>query len=290
MENTKDNTNIWIDIDKASEMIGLSSQTLKRKCRQGEFVFKIVKKGKVAHYFILLKSMPDFAQDKYLGDTAVDLKYSEVPSWAKLQAEKYVRILDASAGLKGKELKKFIDNWNNNDEEEFTTSYPSLIKMRRRYFRYGVAGLISKHGQHLVGSCVPDDYFEYFKTLYLIEGGPSLRSCRDLTLGYAVRELSKAEFKGEGNVNQLADKLAELGVGEEAVAQVREFALQEKHHGERTKAILDKYAGEYAQETNGQKVYSCSVCGFEYVGDLDSEPDDYKCPVCNMPKAVFKEI
>lgn len=189
MENTKDNTNIWIDIDKASEMIGLSSQTLKRKCRQGEFVFKIVKKGKVAHYFVLLKSMPDFAQDKYLGDTAVDLKYSEVPSWAKLQAEKYVRILDASAGLKGKELKKFIDNWNNNDEEEFTTSYPSLIKMRRRYFRYGVAGLISKHGQHLVGSCVPDDYFEYFKTLYLIEGGPSLRSCRDLTLGYAVREL-----------------------------------------------------------------------------------------------------
>ena len=189
MENTKDNTNIWIDIDKASEMIGLSSQTLKRKCRQGEFVFKIVKKGKVAHYFILLKSMPDFAQDKYLGDTAVDLKYSEVPSWAKLQAEKYVRILDASAGLKGKELKAFIDNWNNNDEEEFTTSYPSLIKMRRRYFRYGVAGLISKHGQHLVGSCVPDDYFEYFKTLYLIEGGPSLRSCRDLTLGYAVREL-----------------------------------------------------------------------------------------------------
>ena len=189
MKNTKDNTNIWIDIEKASEIIGLNSQTLKRKCRKGEFVFKIVKKGKVAHYFVLLKSMPDFAQDKYLGDSAIDLKYSEVPSWAKLQAEKYVRILDASAGLKGKELKAFIDNWNNNDEEEFTTSYPSLIKMRRRYFRYGVAGLISKHGQHLVGSCVSDDYFEYFKTLYLIEGGPSLRSCRDLTLGYAVREL-----------------------------------------------------------------------------------------------------
>ena len=105
-----------------------------------------------------------------------------------------------------------------------------------------------------------------------------------------VRGLSKAEFKGEGNVNQLADKLAELGVGDEAIAQVREFAIQEKHHGERTKAILDKYAGEYAQETNGQKVYACSVCGFEYVGDLDKEPDDYKCPVCNMPKAVFKEV
>jgi len=188
MENTKDNTNIWVDINEASKVIGQKEATLKRKCRKGEFVFKIVKKGKVAHYFVLLKSMPDFAQDKYLGETEINIKYSEVPSWKKLQAEKYVRILEASKGLKGKELKDFIDNWNNNDEEEFTTSYPSVIKMRRRYFRYGIAGLISRHGEHLTGSSVSDKYFEYFKSLYLIEGGPSLRSCRDLTLGYAVRE------------------------------------------------------------------------------------------------------
>ena len=188
MENTKDNTNIWVDISEASKVIGQKEATLKRKCRKGEFVFKIVKKGKVAHYFVLLKSMPDFAQDKYLGETEINIKYSEVPSWKKLQAEKYVRILEASKGLKGKELKDFIDNWNNNDEEEFTTSYPSLIRMRRRYFRYGVAGLISRHGEHLTGSSVSDKYFEYFKSLYLVEGAPSLRSCRDLTLGYAVRE------------------------------------------------------------------------------------------------------
>ncbi len=69
-----------------------------------------------------------------------------------------------------------------------------------------------------------------------------------------------------------------------------EIKKKQEKHGERTKAILDKYAGKYAKETTGQKVYSCSVCGFEYVGDLNNEPDDYKCPVCNMPKAVFKEI
>ena len=61
--------------------------------------------------------------------------------------------------------------------------------MRRRYFRYGLSGLLSRHGQHLTGSSVPDEYFTYFKDLYLIEGGPSLRSCCDLTLGYAIREL-----------------------------------------------------------------------------------------------------
>ena len=105
-----------------------------------------------------------------------------------------------------------------------------------------------------------------------------------------VRGLSKAEFKGEGNVNQLADKLAELGVDEEAVAQVREFALQEKHHGEATKAIIEKYAPKINEEQNKDKsVYVCSVCGFEYVGDLNKESDDYICPICGCKKGVFKK-
>ncbi|MGN0031373.1 MAG: hypothetical protein ACI37Q_05400 [Candidatus Gastranaerophilaceae bacterium] len=69
MEQKQDKTNIWINIKAAAGIIGLSEQTLKRQCRRGEFVFKIVKKGKHANYFIMLKSMPDFAQDKYLGET-----------------------------------------------------------------------------------------------------------------------------------------------------------------------------------------------------------------------------
>ena len=104
-----------------------------------------------------------------------------------------------------------------------------------------------------------------------------------------VRGLSKAEFKGEGNVNQLADKLTELGVDKEAVAQVREFALQEKHHGEATKAIIEKYAGVKEEDNKNKNVYVCSVCGFEYVGDLDKESDDYICPICGCKKAVFKK-
>ena len=100
--------------------------------------------------------------------------------------------------------------------------------------------------------------------------------------------LSKAEFKGESNVNQLADKLAELSVDKEAVEQVRVFAAQEKHHGEITKAIIDKYAGVNEEENKNKNVYLCSVCGFEYVGDLDKESDDYICPICGCKKGVFK--
>jgi len=110
------------------------------------------------------------------------------------------------------------------------------------------------------------------------------------TFWQMVRGLSKAEYKGEGNVNQLADKLASLGIDETAVEQVREFALQEKHHGEVTKAILDKYAPEEDENNSGKPIYVCAVCGFEYVGELDKEPADYKCPVCGCAKGVFKRV
>ncbi len=55
-------------------------------------MFKIVKYGKQSNYFIHLKSLPDFAQDKYLGENISDKKHSEAPNWAKVQAEKYLPI------------------------------------------------------------------------------------------------------------------------------------------------------------------------------------------------------
>ena len=52
------------------------------------------------------------------------------------------------------------------------------------------------------------------------------------------------------------------------------------------KDMYDKYA--LKDETGPGKVYVCSVCGFVYEGDLDAEPDDYKCPLCGCAKGVFK--
>lgn len=102
-----------------------------------------------------------------------------------------------------------------------------------------------------------------------------------------VKGLSKAEFKGEGNVNALADKLEKMGLAE-AAGQVREFALQEKHHGEVTKAVIEKYAPKEEKAEN-KPVYACRVCGFEYTGDIDKEGADYKCPICGMPRTAFEK-
>ncbi|MFA9378977.1 MAG: flavin reductase [Lachnotalea sp.] len=44
------------------------------------------------------------------------------------------------------------------------------------------------------------------------------------------------------------------------------------------------------EENIGEK-YICSVCKYEYVGDIPFEelPDDYICPVCKKPKSFFNK-
>ena len=102
-----------------------------------------------------------------------------------------------------------------------------------------------------------------------------------------VRGLSKAEYKGEGALNGLAAKLESMGLTE-AAASVKEFALQEKRHGELTQAILEKYSPKPEGGAVEKKpVYVCPVCGFEYEGDLAREADGYKCPICSVPKQSF---
>ena len=100
-----------------------------------------------------------------------------------------------------------------------------------------------------------------------------------------IKGLSAAEFKGEETINKIAGALRAKGLSE-AADDVEYFALQEKHHGIKTQDMYDKYAPK--NEAAPEKVYVCSVCGFVYEGDLETEPADYKCPLCGCAKGVFK--
>lgn len=115
------------------------------------------------------------------------------PSWAKSQAKKYVNILKLSATYKGVELQNFINEWNLKNPNN-KTSYSSLIKMRRRYYEYGVKGLLSRFGNNNGRTTVNDEDFDYFKSLYLKEGAPSLYSCWEITLGHAILEYGVNKF------------------------------------------------------------------------------------------------
>jgi len=33
--------------------------------------------------------------------------------------------------------------------------------------------------------------------------------------------------------------------------------------------------------------YVCSICGYVHEGDINNEAEDYKCPICGVPKSMF---
>jgi len=51
------------------------------------------------------------------------------------------------------------------------------------------------------------------------------------------------------------------------------------------------YIAEEKKEAKTRVKYVCSVCGYEYDGDIPFEelPDDYTCPICGQPKSVFEK-
>lgn len=99
--------------------------------------------------------------------------------------------------------------------------------------------------------------------------------------------VKKAEYNGEKQIKEVADKVRAAGFTA-AADEMEIFAKQEGHHGKVIDEIFEKYQPKKT-DTAGKKVYVCPVCGYEYIGDINSEPDDWTCPLCGQPKSVFVE-
>ncbi len=60
------------------------------------------------------------------------------------------------------------------------------------------------------------------------------------------------------------------------------------------KGKTPKNASTYqAPKDEDGDVYICSVCGYEYPGtnkDFEDLPDDYRCPICGVPKNKFAKM
>ncbi len=200
------NISLWIDENQACSLLGVKFETLRKNCASGKYIFERNKAQKEkVEYKILLSSLPERFQNKYYrinsaNETTFDLDidlmlYNKAPNWAKKQADKYVVILTNSRGLKGKELREFVKEWNIKNPD-FKTCYSAVNDARLRYEQGGISALLAQYGKTAGVSKIEDKYFEYFKNLYLLEGAPSVYSCWLMTLGYAMREdgITKSEF------------------------------------------------------------------------------------------------
>lgn len=187
MQQTNDINPKWLSEEEVCELLNIKAHSLKIRCRNGELNYRVNKIGSKVKYEILYDSLPDSAKNKIVPDpNRYNLDYCNAPNWAKAQAEKYIKILKNSEELKGLKLRAFINKWNS-ENPSLKTSYSCVLKMKRRFETSGIKGLLAQYGKSKPLAIIKDEYYDYFKNLYLVEGGPSVQSCWDNTLGYAMR-------------------------------------------------------------------------------------------------------
>ncbi|OOM78860.1 flavin reductase [Clostridium sp. BL-8] len=86
-----------------------------------------------------------------------------------------------------------------------------------------------------------------------------------------------------------------LGKAIEADVLSNDTAMTYDYYHKVIKGKSPKNAPTYIKEENPvenkAEKYVCSICGYEYSGDIPFEelPDDYICPICGQPKSVFKK-
>lgn len=192
MNNTPE---IWLNIEEVCELSNSKKETIRRKCKSGEYKARFEIEGRKKNYEILLSSLPiKYIQkyNSYLQPVAVEDKsledYSNAPKWMRAKAEKYLELFNLTKNMTYQEKVDFLADWSVKYPEKHTT-YPSLSLALRKYNQGGIAALLSNYGVHRRGiSKLDDNCFEYFKSIYLREGAPSAEISWNITLGFAKQQ------------------------------------------------------------------------------------------------------
>jgi len=201
---------IWLSMDEVCNLTGEVKETVRRKCKRGEYSCTYDKKGKYKNYLINLDSLPEVAKNRYNGikiNVQHSKFYKESPAWAKKQAKKYVELIEKTAGMKHKEIVEFIKDWNSKHPDK-KSSYSALCKARVKYEQFGEDALLSKKGSKEDKYRVKPEYYEYYKDLYMKPAAPSAIDCWMQTLNYAKQKdkIKTANFPCDKTFDRLLKK------------------------------------------------------------------------------------
>lgn len=191
------NNEIWLSLEEVCELTDNKRETVRRKCKSGEYKTKSDVAGRKKIYHILLSSLPIKYVEKYnsyLVSTPVIVeeesleKYNNAPSWMKAKAEKYLELFRLTEEMTYQEKIDFLADWSQKYPDKHTC-YTSLSIALKKYNQGGITALLSNYGSHRKGlSVVNDECFEYFKSIYLREGAPSVETAWSITFGFAKQQ------------------------------------------------------------------------------------------------------
>lgn len=201
---------IWLSMDEVCNLTGEVKETVRRKCKRGEYSCTYDKKGKYKNYLINLDSLPETAKIRYNGikiNVQHSKFYKESPAWAKKQAKKYVELIEKTEGMKHKEIVEFLKEWNEKHPDK-KSSYSALCKARIKYEQFGEDALLSKKGFKEEEYRVKPEYYDYYKNLYMKPTAPSAIDCWMQTLSYAKQKdkIKTANFPCDKTFDRLLKK------------------------------------------------------------------------------------
>lgn len=276
--------NIWLTMEDVCSLTNEIKETVRRKCKKGKYVSTSVMNGHNRVYSILLSSLPLKAQEKYFqlrDSNSVDLEkitqdsedYAKAPLWARKQADKYLILMSETKNMSYTEIIKYLKNLKESNSK-LAVTYQSLYYAKKNYELYGIAGILSKKGQNREHQMAMDRiYLDYFKSLYLKEGGPSASSCWRATLGYAI----------ENGVNP--ETFPTYKTFERYIKQeVPEQAIYYARHGEA--AWNKKYAMYVSRDYSNLKAGSCWVSDHAQIDVAVS----FNNTVCFPWVTVFRDV
>ena len=272
---------VWLTIEDVCSLTGEIKETVRRKCKAGKYISKFKKDGKYKIYSVLLSSLDKKYIDLYLDNSNIEVEkleqnsddYATAPAWARKQADKYLELINLTEGMTKAQIKEFLHNWNIKNPDKHS-SYPRLCDAKNKYNQFGVSALISKKGQNNKNYSIPNDYFEYYKSLYLKEGAPSASSCWLITLGYA---------KQKDNVNPLNFPTCRT-FDRYLKTQVPEQAIYLARYGQA--AWNKKYASYIARDYSDLRAGTCWVSDHAQI-DIAV---NFEGAVCFPWVTVFRDV
>ena len=274
-------TEVWLTVEDICSLTGEIKETVRRKCKSGKYISKFVKNGKYKIYSILLSSLDNKYQNLYSQNKNTDVEqleqnskdYASAPVWARQQADKYLKLISLTDGMKPAQIKEFLRDWTVKNPDK-CSSYTRLFEARKKYNQFGVSALLSKKGRQNCRYSINKDYFEYYKSLYLKEGAPSANSCWLITLGYA---------KQKDNINPIDfptcrtfDRYLKSQVPEQAIYLAR-YGLS---------AWNKKYASYISRDYSELKAGTCWVSDHAQIDVAVS----FEGTVCFPWVTVFRDI
>ena len=146
MNNTSD---VWLNIEEVCSLTNSKKETIRRKCKSGEYKSRFELAGRNKNYQILLSSMPLKYIEKYKSyltptsqnEVEQSLEaYSNAPKWMKAKAEKYLELFRLTEGMTYQEKIDFLADWSQKYPHK-KACYSSLTIALKKYSCGGITAL-----------------------------------------------------------------------------------------------------------------------------------------------------